>query len=67
MVGPKMTCECVPSSSRLSTYLLSVEMTRPNVLRLLLIVDASFRRSPVAPEVSARSDPARSIKLILDV
>lgn len=51
----------------MATYLLRAEITRPRVDRLLLIMAPSFNRSPLVPETSARSDPARSIMHILDV
>ena len=35
-------------------------MTRPRVVRLLLMLDPSFSRSPEAPVLFARSEPARS-------
>lgn len=41
-------------------------MTFPNVVRLLLIFAPSFKRVPLAPVESARSDPAKSTKDILD-
>ena len=40
-------------------------MTRPNVVRDLLIMDASFSLTPVAPVASLRSLPARSTRFIL--
>ena len=43
------------------------EMTLPRQLRLLLIAEPSFNVSPVAPVLSARSDPARSTRLISEV
>ncbi|KAE8911390.1 hypothetical protein PF003_g4196 [Phytophthora fragariae] len=40
-------------------------ITLPSALRLLLIAAPSFSRSPVAPVLDARSEPARSTRLIL--
>ena len=37
-------------------------MTRPRVVRLLLMLDPSFNRSPEAPVLFARSEPARSTR-----
>ena len=41
------------------------EMTRPRVVRDLLMLEPSFSRSPSAPVFPARSLPARSTRLIL--
>ena len=42
-------------------------ITSPKHERLLLIIEPSLRRSPVAPVYPAFSDPAKSIRLITDV
>ena len=47
-----------------SAFLARAEMTFPKIMRLLLILDPSFSLSPVAPVLSALSEPARSIKLM---
>ena len=41
------------------------EITFPNVVKLLFIFAPSFKRFPIAPVDSARSDPARSTRDIL--
>lgn len=43
------------------------EMTLPRQLKLLLIADPSLSRAPVASVLAARSDPARSTKLISEL
>ena len=42
-------------------------MTLPKADKERLIEAPSFNRSPVAPVLSARSEPAKSIKLNLDL
>ena len=42
---------------KVHTYLLLTEMTFPRADKDLLILAPSFSRSPVAPVLSARSDP----------
>lgn len=46
----------------LSAPSLNFFITVPNVIKLLLIWDPSFKRTPSAPVFAARSDPARSTK-----
>lgn len=41
-------------------------MTLPRVVSDLLMLAPSFRRVPLAPVESARSDPAKSTREILD-
>ena len=53
------TIATTKDSSGLTASLL---MTIPRVVRLLLMLDPSLRRSPVAPVLLARSEPARSTK-----
>jgi len=49
------------------SFLLNDAITRPNVDKLLLIIEASFNLSPDVPEVSHLSDPAKSTRQIFDV
>lgn len=49
-----------------SAFLASAEMTLPKIMRLLLMLAPSLRRSPVAPVDSALSDPAKSMRLMSD-
>lgn len=44
----------------------NADITFPKVVKLLLILAPSFSRVPLAPVESARSDPAKSTKLILE-
>ena len=54
------------TSSMKLTISARAEMTLPSVVSDLLMLAPSFRRVPLAPVESARSDPARSTRLILD-
>ncbi len=44
----------------------NAEITFPSVVKLLLMLAPSLRRVPLAPVDSARSEPARSTKEILE-
>lgn len=44
----------------------NAEITFPKVVKLLLMFAPSFKRVPLAPVESARSEPAKSTKLIFD-
>lgn len=51
--------------TKLLTISARAEMTRPRVLRDLLMFAPSLSRVPLAPVESALSDPAKSTRLIL--
>lgn len=64
----KVSCDSLKGGATFfpSAFLARAEMTFPRIMRLLLMFEPSLSLSPVAPVLSALSEPARSIKLISD-
>lgn len=54
------------NGQKILTISAKAEITLPSVVKLLLIFAPSLRRVPLAPVESARSEPAKSTRLIFD-
>ncbi len=69
MVGCAIFRYANPSFSRggMKAINLRTEMTLPRALRDLLMLAPSLSRSPVAPELSALSDPAKSTRFMTEL